>query len=50
MDVDRYVPCSEVNISTAQKVAFDANFEKDERRAGYAVRNKGTSEFSLLRN
>ncbi|KAH7720592.1 hypothetical protein AAVH_11923 [Aphelenchoides avenae] len=41
-----YVPCSEVNISTAQKVAFDANFEKDERRAGYAVRNKGTKKLN----
>lgn len=47
----RYVRCSEANISTAQKVAFDVNFEADERRAGNAVQNKkaGGAFFVVIR-
>ncbi|KAH7714603.1 hypothetical protein AAVH_18050 [Aphelenchoides avenae] len=29
-----FVRCSDVSISNAQKIAFDVNFDKDERRAG----------------
>ncbi|KAH7729171.1 hypothetical protein AAVH_03548 [Aphelenchoides avenae] len=42
-----YVRCSDTNVSTAQKVAFDVNFEQDERRAGYAVQNSGTQKASM---